>query len=150
MLHTKQLLATMAVVTMGFTAQAITIDFGTQWDSSNLPLEVLGHSSGNGFSTETQIANLLNSVAGTTFGSSDIFKTDKPIANVGGQFAVGVALVAEVVPSRARPYALGFVQAASAVGNMIAAMTGIFVGQMEAAGTKIGRASCRERVFRVV
>src|SRR3954466_15738910 len=33
---------------------------------------------------------------------------------VGGQFAVGVALVAEVVPSRARPYALGFVQASSA------------------------------------
>ncbi len=31
---------------------------------------------------------------------------------VGGQFAVGVALVAEVVPSSARPYALGFVQAA--------------------------------------
>jgi MFS family permease len=57
---------------------------------------------------------------------------------VGGQFAVGVALVAEVVPSRARPYALGFVQAASAIGNMIAAMTGIFVGQMEAAGTITG------------
>jgi MFS family permease len=57
---------------------------------------------------------------------------------VGGQFAVGVALVAEVVPSRARPYALGFVQAASAVGNMIAAMTGIMVGQMEAAGTITG------------
>src|SRR5437763_12072119 len=54
---------------------------------------------------------------------------------VGGQFAVGVALVAEVVPSRARPYALGFVQAASAIGNMMAAMTGILVGQMEAAGT---------------
>ena len=30
---------------------------------------------------------------------------------VGGQFAVGVALVAEVVPARARPYALGIVQA---------------------------------------
>ncbi len=57
---------------------------------------------------------------------------------VGGQFAVGVALVAEVVPSRARPYALGFVQAASAIGNMIAAMTGILVGQMEAAGTITG------------
>ena len=29
---------------------------------------------------------------------------------VGGQFAVGVSLVAEVVPQRARPYALGMVQ----------------------------------------
>jgi MFS family permease len=54
---------------------------------------------------------------------------------VGGQFAVGVALVAEVVPAKARPYALGFVQAASAIGNMIAAFTGIIIGQMQAAGT---------------
>jgi MFS family permease len=57
---------------------------------------------------------------------------------VGGQFAVGVALVAEVVPSRARPYALGFVQASSAVGNMIAALTGILIGQLEAAGSLAG------------
>ncbi len=49
---------------------------------------------------------------------------------VGGQFAVGVALVAEVVPDRARPYALGMVQAFSAVGNMLAALTGIVLGQM--------------------
>src|SRR3982750_3659330 len=53
---------------------------------------------------------------------------------VGGQFAVGVALVAEVVPSRARPYALGFVQASSAIGNMIAALTGIVGGQMGGGG----------------
>ncbi len=54
---------------------------------------------------------------------------------VGGQFAVGVALVAEVVPARARPYALGLVQAASAIGNMMAALTGIVLGQLEQAGT---------------
>src|SRR5205823_2743053 len=54
---------------------------------------------------------------------------------VGGQFAVGVALVAEVVPERARPYALGVVQAASAVGNMMAAITGIVLGQMEMSGS---------------
>ena len=54
---------------------------------------------------------------------------------VGGQFAVGVALVAEVMPDRARPYALGWVQALSAVGNMMAAVTGIILGQMEQAGT---------------
>lgn len=57
---------------------------------------------------------------------------------VGGQFAVGVALVAEVVPATARPYALGFVQATSAVGNMIAAMAGILIGQMESAGALAG------------
>jgi MFS family permease len=54
---------------------------------------------------------------------------------VGGQFAVGVALVAEVVPQRARPYALGMVQAFSAVGNMMAALVGIVLGQMVRYGT---------------
>ena len=58
---------------------------------------------------------------------------------VGGQFAVGVSMVAEVVPDRARPYALGLVQACSAVGNMLAALTGIVLGQMEAAGQIAGQ-----------
>ena len=57
---------------------------------------------------------------------------------VGGQFAVGVALVAEVVPERARPYALGTVQAFSAVGNMTAALVGILLGQMEQSGAIVG------------
>ena len=57
---------------------------------------------------------------------------------VGGQFAVGVSLVAEVVPERARPYALGAVQACSAVGNMIAALTGILAGRVEQAGIITG------------
>jgi MFS family permease len=41
---------------------------------------------------------------------------------VGGEFAVGVALVAEVMPDRARPFALGLLQALSAVGNITAAL----------------------------
>lgn len=41
---------------------------------------------------------------------------------VGGEFAAGVALVAEVMPARARPYALGLLQALSAIGNMMAAI----------------------------
>jgi MFS family permease len=57
---------------------------------------------------------------------------------VGGQFAVGVALVAETMPDRARPYALGMVQALSAIGNMAAATTGIILGQMEQAGAIVG------------
>jgi MFS family permease len=40
---------------------------------------------------------------------------------VGGEFAAGVSLVAEVMPAAARPYALGLLQALSAVGNMAAA-----------------------------
>src|SRR5262245_28360956 len=53
---------------------------------------------------------------------------------VGGQFAVGVALVAETLPDRARPYALGWLQASSALGNMMAATAGIILGQMQSAG----------------
>src|SRR5262249_58585210 len=39
---------------------------------------------------------------------------------VGGEFAVGVALVAEVFHDRARPHALGWLQSLSAVGNVAA------------------------------
>src|SRR5207302_7166002 len=53
---------------------------------------------------------------------------------VGGQFAVGVALVAEVMPDRARPFALGWVQAVSAFGNMMAALGSIVLGQLEQSG----------------
>lgn len=45
---------------------------------------------------------------------------------VGGEFAVGVALVAEVMPARARPYTLALLQALSAIGNVTAAL--IFLG----------------------
>lgn len=53
---------------------------------------------------------------------------------VGGEFAVGVSLVAEVMPSRARPFALGLLQALSAVGNISAALLNIAMGQVESAG----------------
>lgn len=53
---------------------------------------------------------------------------------VGGQFAVGVALVAESLPDRARPYALGWLQASSALGNMMAALIGMGLGGLEASG----------------
>jgi MFS family permease len=53
---------------------------------------------------------------------------------VGGQFAVGVALVAEVMPDRSRPFALGWLQALSALGNMLAALVGISLGKLQEAG----------------
>jgi MFS family permease len=53
---------------------------------------------------------------------------------VGGEFAVGVALVAEVMPDHARPFALGLLQALSAVGNMMAAIIGIALGLLEQSG----------------
>jgi MFS family permease len=54
---------------------------------------------------------------------------------VGGQFSVGVALVAETVSDRARPYALGWLQALSTVGNMLAALIGILLGRFQESGT---------------
>lgn len=53
---------------------------------------------------------------------------------VGGEFAVGVALVAEVMPDRARPFALGLLQALSAVGNILAAMISLGLGHIESTG----------------
>ncbi len=47
---------------------------------------------------------------------------------VGGEFAVGVSLVAEVMPTRARPFALGLLQALSGVGNITAALISISLG----------------------
>ncbi len=53
---------------------------------------------------------------------------------VGGEFAVGVSLVAEVMPEKARPFALGLLQALSAVGNILAGLIGLtmaFLGRAE-------------------
>jgi MFS family permease len=49
---------------------------------------------------------------------------------VGGEFAVGVSLVAEVMPDRARPFALGLLQALSALGNITAAVVGIVLAYL--------------------
>src|SRR5205823_13523305 len=49
---------------------------------------------------------------------------------VGGEFAVGVSLVAEVMPDRARPFALGLLQALSALGNIAAALIGMGMGEL--------------------
>jgi MFS family permease len=50
---------------------------------------------------------------------------------VGGEFAVGVALVAEVMPDRARTHALGWLQALSAIGNVLAALIGMALGELK-------------------
>ncbi|MGE0610188.1 MAG: MFS transporter, partial [Pirellulales bacterium] len=53
---------------------------------------------------------------------------------VGGEFAVGVALVAEVMPAQARAAALGTLQALSAVGNITAALISMYLGHLQGAG----------------
>lgn len=59
---------------------------------------------------------------------------------VGGEFAVGVALVAEVMPERARSSALGWLQALSAVGNISAALISIGLSEVEKTGV-LGKVS---------
>jgi MFS family permease len=49
---------------------------------------------------------------------------------VGGEFAVGVALVAEVMPERSRSFALGLLQALSAVGNITAALISLLLAYL--------------------
>jgi MFS family permease len=54
---------------------------------------------------------------------------------VGGQFAVGVSLVAEEIPDRARPFALGWLQALSALGNVTAALVQVALAFLVYFGT---------------
>ena len=54
---------------------------------------------------------------------------------VGGEFAVGVALLAEVMPARSRSGALGALQALSAMGNISAALIGMGMAGLEKSGT---------------
>jgi MFS family permease len=49
---------------------------------------------------------------------------------VGGEFAVGVALVAEVMPERARPYCLSVLQALTVIGNVGAALIAMTMGSL--------------------
>src|SRR5947199_9328241 len=53
---------------------------------------------------------------------------------VGGEFAVGVSLVAEVMHDSARRYALGLLQALSAVGNITAALMSMALGHLDETG----------------
>src|SRR5947207_2609286 len=53
---------------------------------------------------------------------------------VGGVFAAAVALIAETMPSTARPYTLGLMQAFSAVGNCTAAGLFIALGLLQLNG----------------
>lgn len=53
---------------------------------------------------------------------------------IGGQFGLGTAIVAETLPDKARPHALGFLQAFSAFGNISAGLVGIIFSQLLLAG----------------
>jgi MFS family permease len=47
---------------------------------------------------------------------------------IGGEYAAGVALVAEVMPERARPYCLGMLQGLSALGHVVGSLVSLWIG----------------------
>ena len=47
---------------------------------------------------------------------------------IGGEYAAGVALVAEAMPARARPYCLGLLQGLAALGHVMGSIISYFVG----------------------
>ena len=59
---------------------------------------------------------------------------------VGGVFGLAVALVADALPDRSRPHALGVLQALSAVGNVTAGLIAVGVGYLETTAIKPGSA----------
>ena len=59
---------------------------------------------------------------------------------VGGVFGLAVALIADSLPDRSRPHALGLLQSLSAVGNVTAGAIAIFVGYLETTSIKPGSA----------
>lgn len=112
------------------------------WASGGLAFGVLGDRIGR---ARTMLFTILSyslftglSALSTGFWSFALFRFLTGLG-VGGEFAVGVALVAEVMPDRARPYALALVQALSAVGNVSAAILGMIFGRLEEIGA-IGEA----------
>jgi MFS family permease len=66
---------------------------------------------------------------------------------VGGVFGLAVALIADSLPDAARPRALGWLQALSALGNVTAGSIGIALGKLE--GTKIAAGSSWKYMFLV-
>ena len=102
----------------------ITAIFLIGWSIGGFVFGILGDKIGR---TRTMIATIL--IYATFTGLSGLVQTWPQYAlcrfltalGVGGEWAAGAAIVAETFPRRSRPMALGFLQALSAVGNMMAA-----------------------------
>jgi MFS family permease len=62
---------------------------------------------------------------------------------IGGEYAAGVALVAESMPPRARPFALGIVQASSSIGAILGSALSLAIGPQ----TPIGQAAGWRALF---
>jgi MFS family permease len=102
----------------------ITSIFLIGWAAGGLIFGILGDRIGR---TRTMVATILIYALFTGLGS--LAQNWQQLAatrfltglGVGGEWAAGASIVAEVFPARSRPMALGMLQALSAVGNMLAA-----------------------------
>jgi MFS family permease len=112
-----------------------TMIFMLGWATGGLVFGVLGDRIGR---AKTMMITILIYSAFTGFSALSVGFFDFALyrfltgLGVGGEFAVGVALLAEVMPDRARPHALGLLQAFSAIGNVTAAFIGMSLGAMQA------------------
>ena len=142
LLHAKSLEPTQAKTLVSSYGGYVTSIFMIGWALGGLVFGILGDRIGRARTMLLTILvySIFTGLSALSYGVWDFalyrFLTG---LGVGGEFAVGVALVAEVMPDRARPYALGWLQASSAIGNMTAASVAIFLGRLEETG-RIGSA----------
>jgi MFS family permease len=109
---------------VGFKGGVVTSVFLLGWAAGGFIFGILGDRLGR---TKTMIITIL--IYAVFTGSSGLVHHWQLYAaarfmtgvGVGGEWAAGAALVAETFPQRSRPMALGFLQALSSVGNMMAA-----------------------------
>lgn len=112
----------------------VTAIFIFGWATGGLVFGMLGDRLGR---TKTMILTILVYAAFT--GSSGLVHSWPLYAvmrfmtgmGVGGEWAAGAALVAEVFPTRSRPMALGFLQALSSIGNMLASVVTLGIGDLD-------------------
>jgi len=122
---------------VGFYGPLATAIFLLGWASGGLGFGVLGDRIGRAKTMlwTILIYSLCTGLSALSVGFWDFaFYRFLTGLGVGGEFAVGVSLVAEVMPNNARPYALGLLQALSAVGNISAALISMGLGSFENAG----------------
>ena len=138
LLHTKDMESTRASTLVSSYGSGATAIFMIGWALGGLGFGILGDRIGR---AKTMMLTILIYSIFTGLSAFSIGFWDFALyrfltgLGVGGEFAVGVALVAEVFPDRARPHALGWLQACSALGNMTAAVMAMVLGDMERRGS---------------
>lgn len=114
----------------------ITAIFLLGWSAGGFAFGILGDRLGR---TGTMMVTILIYAVFTGLSGSPLVHSWREYAvmrfltalGVGGEWAAGAALVAEVFPARSRPMALGVLQGCSSLGNMMAAVVTRNLGVLE-------------------